>query len=82
MQIIENARKFYFDNEYAIWTGACVVAVAGYCLCLGYLFGAGKFYSKGVNDGVKTAEALVAAMEPEAYARICKTAETAVKILK
>ena len=44
-----------------------------------------KFYldnEEMIWKGVKVTESLVAAMEPEAYARIYKNAEIAAKILK
>lgn len=82
MQILEKAEKFYLDNEEMIWKGVFVGCVVGYFAYLGYVFGGAKYYGKGFGAGVKTTESLVAAMEPEAYARICKNAEMAAKILK
>lgn len=82
MQILEKAEKFYLDNEEMIWKGVFAGCVVGYFAYLGYVFGGAKYYGKGFGAGVKTTESLVAAMEPEAYARICKNAEMAAKILK
>lgn len=82
MQILEKAEKFYLDNEEMIWKVVFVGCVAGYFAYLGYVFGGAKYYGRGFGAGVKTTESLVAAMEPEAYARICKNAEIATKILK
>lgn len=82
MQILEKAEKFYLDNEEMIWKGIFAGCVVGYFAYLGYVFGGAKYYGRGFGAGVKTTESLVAAMEPEAYARICKNAEMAAKILK
>ena len=82
MQILEKAEKFYLDNEEIIWKGIFAGCVIGYFAYLGYVFGGAKYYGKGFGEGVKMTESLVAAMEPEAYARICKNAEVATKILK
>ena len=82
MQILEKAEKFYLDNEEMIWKGIFAGCVVGYFAYLGYVFGGAKYYGKGFGAGVKTTESLVAAMEPEAYARICRNAEVAAKILK
>lgn len=82
MQILEKAEKFYLDNEEMIWKGVFAGCVVGYFAYLGYVFGGAKYYGKGFGAGVKTTESIVAAMEPEAYARICKNAEMAAKILK
>jgi len=82
MQIIEKAKEFYYDNEELVWNIATVAAVGLYCGYLGGVFGYTKGFNKGLKNGCDATEALVAAMEPEAYARMCKTAETAVKILK
>lgn len=82
MQILEKAEKFYLDNEEMIWKGIFAGCVVGYFAYLGYVVGGAKYYGRGFGAGVKTTESLVAAMEPEAYARICKNAEMAAKILK
>lgn len=82
MQILEKAEKFYLDNEEMIWKGVFAGCVVGYFAYLGYVIGGAKYYGRGFGAGVKTTESLVAAMEPEAYARICKNAEIAAKILK
>ena len=82
MQILEKAEKFYLDNEEMIWKGIFAGCVVGYFAYLGYVIGGAKYYGRGFGAGVKTTESLVAAMEPEAYARICKNAEVAAKILK
>ena len=82
MQILEKAEKFYLDNEEMIWKGIFAGCVVGYFAYLGYVVGGTKYYGKGFGEGVKMTESLVAAMEPEAYARICKNAEVAAKILK
>ena len=82
MQILEKAEKFYLDNEEMIWKGVFAGCVVGYFAYLGYVFGGAKYYGRGFGAGVKTTESLVAAMEPEAYARICKNAEIAAKIVK
>ena len=82
MQILEKAEKFYLDNEEMIWKGIFAGCVIGYFAYLGYVIGGTRYYGRGFGAGVKTTESLVAAMEPEAYARICKNAEVAAKILK
>lgn len=82
MQILEKAEKFYLDNEEMIWKGIFAGCVIGYFAYLGYVVGGTKYYGRGFGEGVKMTESLVAAMEPEAYARICKNAEVAAKILK
>lgn len=82
MQILEKAEKFYLDNEEMIWKGIFAGCVIGYFAYLGYVIGGTKYYGRGFGEGVKMTESLVAAMEPEAYARICKNAEIAAKILK
>ena len=82
MQILEKAEKFYLDNEEMIWKGIFAGCVIGYFAYLGYVIGGTKYYGKGFGEGVKMTESLVAAMEPEAYARICRNAEVATKILK
>lgn len=82
MQILEKAEKFYHENEEMVWKVVFAGCVAGYFAYLGYVVGGAKYYGKGFGEGVKTTESLVAAMEPEAYARICKNAEIATQILK
>lgn len=82
MQILEKAEKFYLDNEEMIWKVVFAGCVVGYFTYLGYVVGGAKYYGRGFGEGVKMTESLVAAMEPEAYARICKNAEIATKILK
>lgn len=82
MQILKKAEKFYQDNEEMIWKVVFAGCVVGYFAYLGYVVGGAKYYGKGFGEGAKTVESLVAAMEPEAYARICKNAEIATKILK
>ena len=82
MQILKKAQEFYYENEEMIWKGIFAGCGVGYFAYLGYVFGGAKYYGKGFGAGVKTTESLVAAMEPEAYARICRNAEVAAKILK
>lgn len=82
MQILEKAEKFYLDNEEMIWKGIFAGCVVGYFAYLGYVIGGTRYYGRGFGEGVKMTESLVAAMEPEAYARICRNAEVATKILK
>ena len=48
------------------------LALTAYC---GYQLGKLVGYAKGAADGCAACEALVAHMEPEAYARICAKAE-------
>lgn len=81
MQIIEKAKKFYYDNEELVWDVATIAAVGVYCAYLGGLFGYAKGFNKGLKNGCDASEALMQMMEPEAYARMCKTAEAATKIL-
>lgn len=82
MQILKKAQEFYYENEEMVWKVVFAGCVVGYFAYLGYVVGGAKYYGKGFGEGVKVTESLVAAMEPEAYARICKNAEIATKILK
>lgn len=71
----ENAKEFY--NEYEeeilmVGIGVTYLALTAYC---GYHLGKIVGYAKGAADGCAACEALVAHMEPEAYARICAKAE-------
>lgn len=81
MQIKEKAAQFYCENEELIWKGIWYVGLVGYGLYVGYLIGGAKYFEKGLKAGCDASEALMAAMEPEAYARMCKNATAAVKIL-
>ena len=82
MQIKEKAAQFYYENEELIWKSIWYAGLFGYGLYLGYLFGATKYFDKGLKAGCDASEAFMAAMEPEAYARMCKNATAAVRILK
>lgn len=82
MQIKEKATQFYYDNEEIICKGVWCAALIGYGAYLGYLFGAAKYFGKGFKAGCDATEAVMAAMEPEAYVRMCKNATEAVRILK
>lgn len=81
MQIMDKVEKFYLENEDIIWKAIFVVGVGAYGAYLGYLFGAARGINQGFKAGCDASEALMAAMEPEAYARICQNAQEAVKIL-
>lgn len=81
MQIMDKVEKFYLENEDIIWKGIWCAGLIGYGFYVGYLIGGTKFFEKGLKAGCDASEALMQMMEPEAYARMCKTAEAATKIL-
>ena len=82
MQILKKAQEFYYENEEMTLEGHLRRMRCRIFAYLGYVFGGAKYYGKGFGAGVKTTESLVAAMEPEAYARIAGTLRYAAKILK
>lgn len=82
MKIIDKAKKFYQDNEDLVWVGAFGVIMLGYGVCLGDFLGHSRGISEGIKYGCTNAETVVAAMEPEAYARICDKIQKAIDVLK
>lgn len=81
MQIIEKAKNFYYENTDEVWIAVGVFAFGLYCAYLGGIIGYAKGFDKGLKNGCDASEALMQMMEPEAYARMCKNANEAVKIL-
>lgn len=71
----ENAKEFYneYDEEiFIVGIGVIYLGLTAFC---GYQAGKIVGYAKGAADGCAACEALVAHMEPEAYARIIAKAE-------
>lgn len=71
----ENAKEFYNEYEeeiFIVGIGVTYLALTAFC---GYQAGKIVGYAKGAADGCAACEALVAHMEPEAYARIVAKAE-------
>lgn len=82
MTIIDKAKEFYQDNEDLVWTCAYGVFMLGCGVCIGKAIGYTKGFNAGTKYGSVSTETVVAAMEPEAYARICDNVQKAIDVLK